>query len=162
MPRRRIISGGRFFPRAQPPASTVAGKLVQTESTNLSADITTAVAVPVYATLLSGTMTTTEASSFLDILFYCSFDFTGVVASRATSFRLRLDGVLITPSRAATDNSLNDAGQSVAINRRVSVVAGLHTLLVEWSKFGTGTLQCLPVTLPNEHGAHLKLEEQRV
>lgn len=162
MPRRSIISAGRFFPRAQPPTTTAQGKLVQTESTNLSADITTAVAVPVYATLLSGAITTTEASSFLDLLFYCSFDFTGVVGSRATNFRLRLDGVLIPPSRAATDSSLNDAGQSVAINRRVSVVAGLHTVLVEWSKSGTGTLQCLPATRPNEHGAHLQLEEQRV
>ena len=149
------------MPRVESPGS-LSGDLVQTESANLAVDVTTAVAVPAYSTLLTVTITTTLASADLDILFYCAYDFTGVAGSRASSFRLRLDGVLIPPSRAADDNSLADEAQGVAINRRVlGVAAGLHTILVEWSKFGTGTLQCLPVTRPDEQGAHLKVEEQR-
>lgn len=162
MHRRSIVSDGRFMPRVESPGTAVSGDLVQTQTANLAVDTTTAVEVPVYSTLLSVTITTTLATADLDILFYCSFDFTGVLGSRATSFRLRLDGVLIPPSRAAVDNSLNDEAQGVAINRRVLGVApGLHTVIVEWSKFGTGTLQCLPATRPDEQGAHLKVEEQR-
>lgn len=160
MPRSQHLTSGRWLPRAQPPES-IDGELIQVASTNLSADTTTAVAVPVYATLLTGTMTTVTPASFLDILVYACFDFTGVVGDRATSFRLRLNGVLIPASRAADDNAPNDRNMSIAINRRVAIVAGLQTVLLEWSKFGTGTLQCLPATRPDQHGAHMILEEHR-
>lgn len=160
MPARRAIWTDRCLARVSPP-DTLRGKLIQTVSENLAADISTTVVAPAYSTLLSASMTTTLATAELDILFYCSFDHTDV-ANDAVSFRLRLDGVLIPPSRAADDNNTGNNNMSVAINRRVNVAPGLHTLDVEWSKFSVSTLQCFPATRPDQHGAHLKLEERRL
>jgi hypothetical protein len=161
--RASLISGGRVLSRVQAPMDTVAPNgLVQTVSANLSADISSSVSSPTYSTLLTVPITTTLVASVLDILFYCAFDFTVVgFVDRAVAFRLRLDGVLVPPSRAATDNAPTAINMCVAINRRVSVAAGAHTVLVEWTKFGTGTLQCFPATRPDRHGAHLLVEEQR-
>ena len=98
----------------------------------------------------------------LDILFTCGFDHSGGT-DRAVAFRLRLDGTLIATSRAATDNNLGASNMNVAIRRRVAVAAGAHTVAVEWTKFGApaGLIRCRPVTLPDQQGAQLRLEEHR-
>lgn len=140
--------------------------LIQTASFNLAVDITSLVQNPTYALILTGSLTTLRASSYLDILFYGNVLILGAVpagANIAVSFRLVLNGTPIVPSRAGTTNQPNQQIHGLALSRRVVVAQGLQTIRVEWTRFAGGaaaTMNCSPFTLPDLMGAHLRLQEQ--
>lgn len=155
------VSTGRWLPRASP-SDPSEGKLVAMAAENLGVDISASVTYPVFSPFMSVSITALLPISFLDIQFYCSYDQTGVGATNiAVAFRFRFDGILIPASRATTDNAISDRNMTVAYNRRLIVLAGLHTVSCEWTQFGgASTMQCHPASRPDEHGAVLWAQEQ--
>ena len=144
---------------ASAPANTV-----QTEVFPLLVNASTTATPPVYATLLTGTLTSLLTSSFLSIGFTNSVFHTGVGGINvAFSFRFRIDGGLLAASGGTTGNELTGRIVSLAYSRRVPVTRGLHTVAVEWAKFGplTQTMSIFAAALPDLFHANLTLQEQR-
>jgi hypothetical protein len=155
------VDGGAYAPYA---TGSTAGVLQQVADFNLAADVITTALSPVYTTLLTGSITTTLAASFLQIQHYNTVIFLGGAAStRTCTIRLRLNGVLLPISRTSTQNAQTTSQiMNLNILRRVPIVAGLQTVIVEWTRFGGGvgnTMNCRPATLPDLEGAFLQLQE---
>ena len=143
---------------------TGGGLILQVADFNLAVDVTTTALSPTYSTLLTGSITTTLANSFLQIQHYNTVIFTGGVNNnRVCNVRLRLNGLLLPISRAVTQNAqLLSQLMNISIIRRVPIVAGLQTVIVEWTRFGGATgnsMHCRPVLLPELAGAFLQLQE---
>lgn len=144
---------------APAPANTV-----QTRTFPLLVDASTTATPPVYATLLTGTLTSILPSSFLSVGFTTSVFHTGVGGVNvAFNFRFRIDGALLAAGTGTTGNELTARIVSLAYSRRVSIIEGLHTVAVEWAKFGpvTQTMSILAASLPDLFHANLTLQEQR-
>lgn len=127
----------------------------------LAADFNAAITAPVYSTLLTLQLTTISASSDLFFAATASWRHTGAFAGNAAfNLRIRVDGVLVVGG--ATDNKTRAQIGTVARIGRVPVVAGLHTVLVEVSKFGAvgNTIVIDPVTSPDLAHAAIFLQEQ--
>ena len=142
------------------------GTLIQVASVNQSADITTTVLSPTYATLFSASFTTTLPSSDIGIRFYAAyFAQGGGAANIAGNFRFLRNGTPIPPSRGCTGNQVSSRIETVAFDRRiVGVAAGLQTITVEWTRFGGGlgaSLAILAASLPDLFGAHMTIENWR-
>ena len=155
----RSVNGGPFIA-----VGAGTGTIVQVSEFNLAANITTTVLFPVYSTLMTVAMTTTLAASFLNIQQYNTVLFTGGAASnRVCNVRLRLNGALLPVSRANTQNAQTTSQiMSLGMIRRVPVVAGLQTLIVEWTRFGGAvgnSMHCRPLLLPDLSGAYVQLQE---
>lgn len=144
----RSVGLQRFLPRASTPSASFA----QVVSVELDVDASTTVVDPAFATLLSLPITTSGG----DLLMW----FTAAVHSSAgvlPEFRLLLDGTLLA---SASTILLIGVTNSVAIFwRSIGVVAGAHTITVEWSKVlgepAATFLLASPVTLPNREHVHI-------
>lgn len=155
----KVSQGGAAYV----PILSSGGGVLQTVSTNLAADITTTATPPIYTTFLTAPLlTTTAPASRLRIDFHAIWRHTGPFAGNvAVNYRFRLNGVLLPPSRGATDNSTRNQFKPIAFNRVLPIAAGPQVVLVEWSGFalGANTLTVSPGTLPDLSGAQLIVQE---
>ncbi len=118
--------------------------------------VDTTIGVAAYAELVSTTITTTRASSFLDITFSAS----GVktVGIGTPGFRIVVDGVVakgLKTVAAGATYSFN-----VAMTVRVPVAPRTHTVKVDWAT-DTNGLQIKALTVAEEH-ASLLVQESAV
>jgi len=153
------MGGGGLQPAA--PAVTVLGA----SSTRLLVNASTTSIPPVYATLLSGTLTTIDAASNLYIAFTGALLHQGPNgANVAPNIRVRLNGALVTPGGGNTVNMVANRIMPITYSLRVGVTAGLQTVVVEWAAFalGANTLLCMPASIPDLMHAQLLLEEHRI
>lgn len=130
-------------------------------TTELLVDFSTLATVPTYATLLTTVITTLRPSSYLAFDFTACCLHTGPFAGNAApTARFRLDGTLL--PGGTTVNMIRNLLMPLARQGRVVVSAGLHTMIVEISKFagGANTLEIRPVTLVNLDHASLTLREE--
>ncbi len=111
----------------------------------LATDSTTASAT--YATLLTATITTLAARSFLVISFTASG--AHITNAATTLFRVTVDGTVI--KGCYTTVAANYAF-SAAIVVRTPVVVGMHTVLVQWST-DNATARISAATVVTEHAA---------
>ena len=120
------------------------------------------IVVPVYVPVLTGTLTTVSPASFLSFVFTSTWRHVGpaVATNAAVNFRFLVDGVL--QIGGTTDNKLTGRIGSVALTDRVAVAAGLHTIDVEVSKFGTPLNSIIidVVALPDLNNCRLSMAEQ--
>lgn len=144
---------------APAPAGTVS-----TASFPLLVNASTTALAPTYATLLTGTLTSVLPSSFLSIGFTtAAFHLGAAGISIAMNFRVRIDGALLAAGGGTTGNALTSMIFSAAYSRRVPVTEGIHTVAVEWTRFGgpLQTMNILAAALPDLFHANLTLKEQR-
>ncbi len=144
---------------APAPAGTVS-----TESFPLLVDASTTAIAPVYAVLLTGTLTTVLPSSFLSVFFTNSVFHLGAPAvDIAFNFRFRIDGALPTAGGGTTENEDTAEIASMCYSGRFPVAEGVHSVAVEWAHFGgpLQTMHILAASLPDLFHANLTLEEQR-
>jgi hypothetical protein len=130
-------------------------------TSELTVDFTTLATFPVYVALLTTTLTTILASSYLAFDFTCALRHVGPFAGNvAPTARFRLDGVLL--QGGCTVNMLRSLIMPMARQGRQVVAAGVHTMIVEVSKFGGGAnvLAISPVLLANLDHASLTLREE--
>ncbi len=130
-------------------------------TSELTIDFATTVTHPIYATLLTVVITTLRPSSYIAFDFTCACRHTGAFAGNvAPTVRFRLDGSLL--PGGATVNMVRNLIMPMARLGRVVVSAGLHTMIVEISKFGGvgNTLAISPVSLTNLDHASLTLREE--
>lgn len=141
------------------------GTFLQEDEDSLSGFATTTAIAPVYATFpLSVSLTTTLQASLLDIFAYIAWNHNaGVGLDRTAQFRFYLDGVLIAPSRGASEASVSGAIACCQYSRLLTVTPGVHTVTFEWAKAsGTGSLIVNPTGLgagPEVYGATLRIQE---
>lgn len=140
--------------------SSGTGAIIQTASFPLLTDESVVVIAPVFATLMSGTLTTTTGD--LDILWTGNVMHLGAIAGNsALVVRFRVDGTLITPSGGTDENELRARIASLAYSRRVAVAPGTHAVDVEWSHFGApgNSINNFALSLPQLFHANLTLQE---
>lgn len=152
----------RFMGRAE--GGQLGGaRLLQADSDTLSVNATTTAIVPVYSTFPLGvSLTTTRASSLIHIYAYVAWALLGAGggARRTANFRFRLNGVLITGSRATSGDTLDGQIRTNSFSRLLAVSAGVQAVTFEWAKqSGAGTLLCNPPAAPDVFSANLKIEE---
>lgn len=155
----------RFAVRAQPP-NTSQGELLQVAGANLSTDFSTTVLDPTYATLLTASFVAIEPASFLEIVFYAAWDFTGppALTFRTSHVRFRLNGTLIPPSRACSMDTITSGNSCFQFSRRLAISGGIQTVLAEVTLVpgvGVATFHVDAATDPDAHGAHLMIRETR-
>lgn len=155
----------RALPRAQPP-NVGAGAALQIVGSNLSTDFSTTAIVPTYTTFLTAALTAIEPVSFLDIVFYAAWDFTGppALTFRRVNVRFRLNGTLIAASRACSMDTITDGNSVFQYNRRVAISGGPQTVIAEVGiepGVGVATFNCDAASDPDAHGAHLLIRESR-
>jgi hypothetical protein len=156
----------RALARAEPP-DTIDGDVLQVAGANLSVDFASTTVAPTYSTLLTASLTALEASSFLDIVFYCAWCFTGPppLTFRQASVRFSLNGTLIAPSRATSAHSVTAADGCLSFNRRLAISGGVQTVVAEAAMLagagGVATFRVDAASRPDTQGAHLFLKETR-
>ena len=139
-----------------------AAGVLQTVSVNASTDLTTTAIPPVYTPLFSVPITTTLAASRLRIDFFASWNHGGAFAGNvAANFRFLRNAVLLPATRGTTGNELRGRIVSSTFMRVLPVVAGLHTILVEWAGFALAgnSLNIFAATAPDLFGAQLIVQE---
>lgn len=135
---------------------------------HVTGDVTTASGFPTYVTLNHSNIDATPVAvpitapidGFLLIDFDSSSSTTAVNTDVGNAFRLLLDGVPITNSdRGSFASASNaDAVFDVSINARVAVLAGLHTVTVEWCATPGDTARILRGSDAGFEGATLRAE----
>lgn len=142
------------------------GKLLGSNSFNLTGILSTTAIAPTYATLTTLTLTTVKPSSYIHITFTCAMrHLAGGGLVRSMNVRVRLDGALLTNGAGFTINGVSAAIHSGTIETRRLVSAGLHTVVIEWAKLsGSGTVTIDPgaggAVLPYLSHARLFLQEE--
>ncbi len=114
----------------------------------LKTDISTASAT--YATILTASITTVAAHSFLNILFTAS-------GSRITNagtafFQVLVDGVVVKGCQSTVPSAGISYGFNVALVVLAPVIAGRHSVVVQW-KTDSATSQISAASSVTEHAA---------
>ena len=139
--------------------------VLRTESVNLAVNASTTALAPTFATLMTGSITTTEVSSYLAITWTGGIFHTGGFAGNAAfNVRFRVDGSLFTTGAGTAGNQLRNRIENLAYQRRTIVSAGTHVVIVEWARFGGGlnAIEIRAASLPQLFHAHLTLQEHKL
>jgi hypothetical protein len=133
----------------------------QTVSARLVADVSSVSVPPVYSTLLTVPITVNPKATRLAILMTAGPRHTGAAINVAINFRVRLDGLPITPGGGTTVNCLVNQIQSASYSVVIPVTPGPHVVTVQWGGFGLGanTMFISPVLLPDLQAAMLIVSE---
>ncbi len=126
-----------------------------------TADATTAVIDPVFATLLTLPITTVGGDLICRVT--CSYAILVAVVG-GTGFRLSLDGTPVALTGMSGAIGGPGAQNAVLLFKRIAAVAaGAHTLDLEWALaapvFAGAVLTVRPVTMPNSEHASLFVRE---
>ena len=128
------------------------GPLVQVVETNITGDSTNNVLSPTFTDLLSSTITT--GANFVIIRFTASGDNTN--NGRAVKFRITVDGTVVAGSAFWVTTAGNSS--SMAIQRKVAVTAGSHTIKAQWQP-SANTARISVATRPDQDHACMIIEE---
>ncbi len=155
------------FPNTTPVnLSPVGGKLLDSEDANIAGDVSTTALFPAMAVLFTATLTSTLVSSLLHINFYASWFHTGAFpgTNAAAVFRFLLNGVVIPPSRACTENQVTSRIATNAYDRRLTVAAGVQLVTCEWTRFGApaSTLRINAGSSPDLFGASMTIQNWKL
>lgn len=141
-----IAQGWLFF--ATDPSNVNNGLIVkQVSNIPRTVDITTTSSS--FVTLLSTTITTDDGFLIIEAAATASATTTGVY------FRLLRDGVVVANGGGAHDIGLT----SVTLLKRVPIVAGSHTIELQWRVDSLGSASIRPVTFPDAESATLRVIE---
>ncbi len=134
----------------RPLARALCSVLSNYDVDDVSTDISTSSGT--YATILTANVTTTLASSYLDISFTASG--AHITNAATTFFPVLVDGV---PVKGTQSKVPANYGWSAAYRSRAAVAAGAHTVVVQW-KTDNATARINASSLVEEHG-HLHVRE---
>lgn len=133
------------------PSSFGTGLVTQNNFTEISADTTTTSAT--YVDLLSATVQVT--SGVLLIHFSAAISNSG--ANNNMVWQLLVDGAA-TRGGGGRNGATSTQIQYALIYKKTGLSVGSHTVKIQWSTPGGGTMQCRPVTTVNEHASLLVQE----